>query len=200
MAARTASTSSRSAASGVTRSFELSGRRARPATSHPSASRRCATFPPLMPVTPATSARRSVIARLAPANLAVDNRARDDQESLEDVLPLLIEAEEHRRVQDLNAQAGAHQRPDERAAAPEEARAAEDDRSDGRERVAGPLTRVADAELCQQDDCTEEGEKRSAQVTEQGDSVHRHSDPPRGLLVRPDCAQAHAEARPPESE
>ena len=56
-AAATASASRRSAASGVIRSSRPSGRRHRPATSQPSASRRCARFPPLMPVTPTTSAR-----------------------------------------------------------------------------------------------------------------------------------------------
>ena len=56
-AAATEPASSRSAVSGVIRSSTPSGRRHRPATSQPSARRRCARLPPLMPVTPTTSAR-----------------------------------------------------------------------------------------------------------------------------------------------
>ena len=63
--------------------------------------------------------------------------------------------EEHRRVQHLDAQPGAHQRADERAAPAEQARAAEHDRGDRRQRVAGALPRVADAELREQHDRAE---------------------------------------------
>ncbi len=53
----TASASSRSAASAVIRGSSSTGRRQRPSTSQPSASSRAATLPPLIPVTPTTSAR-----------------------------------------------------------------------------------------------------------------------------------------------
>src|SRR6202023_3235095 len=61
-------------------------------------------------------------ARPAAAHLAIDNGCSDDQEPLEDVLPLLIEAQEYRCVQDLNAEPCTHQRADERASPTEQAR------------------------------------------------------------------------------
>ena len=133
--------------------------------------------------------------RPAATHLAVDEGRGDDQEPLEDVLPLLVEAEEHRRVQDLNAEPRAHQRPDEGASPAEQARPAEHDGGDRGQRVAGALSRVADAELREQDDRAAEREQRGAQVAEQRRPVDRHADAPRRLLVRADRAQPHAEAR-----
>src|SRR4051794_13084781 len=85
----------------------------------------------------------------AAPDLAVDDRSRDDQEALEDVLPLLVEAEEGGRVQHLHAQPGRHHGADERAPPAEQAGAAEHHRGDRGERVAGSLTGIADAELGQ---------------------------------------------------
>src|SRR5215471_13443683 len=111
-AAVTASRSSRSAVRCSTRASRFSAWRLRPETNQPSDRSRWATLPPLMPVTPTTSARPPVTSQLlgscstwhtqaGAAHLAVDERGGDDQTSLEDVLPLLIETEEDRRVQDL---------------------------------------------------------------------------------------------------
>src|SRR5690348_11076385 len=105
----------------------------------------------------------SGLANRAPPDLAVDVRSRNDQQALEDVLPLLVEPEEDRRVQHLDAEAGSHQRADEGAAAAEQARPAEDDGGDRGERVARPLARVADAELREQDDGAEEREQRRSE-------------------------------------
>src|SRR5690348_4716460 len=106
----------------------------------------------------------SGLANRAPPDLAVDDRSRDDQQALEDVLPLLVEAEEHRRVQHLDAEARAHERADERAAPTEQARPPEHDGGDRRERVARPLSGVADADLREQDDGAEERQQRRAEV------------------------------------
>src|SRR5438045_3942625 len=105
---------------------------------------------------PAACLRLPVRARCTAPHLAVDDRSSDDQEALEDVLPLLIEAEERRRIQDLHAEACPHERSDEGASPAEQARAAEDDGGDRGEGVARALPRVADSELREQDDRAEE--------------------------------------------
>src|SRR6187397_2604578 len=111
-AVATASASSRSAANGSMPSPRLLGSRQSPETCQPSSRRRRARLPPLIPVTPTTSARslmgrpsaderelgeaerRSCCLRVcadrAPPHLAVDKRGGDDQEALEDVLPFLV--------------------------------------------------------------------------------------------------------------
>src|SRR5205814_7097258 len=86
-----------------------------------------------------------VRARRTAPHLAVDDRSGDDQESLEDVLPLLVEAEERGRIQDLDAESRAHERADEGASPAEQARAAENDGGDRGERVSRSLPRVADS-------------------------------------------------------
>ena len=100
-----------------------------------------------------------------------------------------------RRVENLNAEPGAHQRADERATPAEQARAAEDDGGDRGEGVPGPLSRVTDSELRKQDDRAEQGQERGAEVAEERRPVDGHADPPRRLLVRPDRAQPHAGPR-----
>src|SRR5204863_1760311 len=86
-------------------------------------------------------------ARRAATHLAVDDCGGDDQEPLEDVLPFLVEAEEDGRVEDLNAEPGAHERADERASPAEQARPAEHDCRDRRQGVVLSLSGVADPEL-----------------------------------------------------
>src|SRR4051812_40637895 len=92
-------------------------------------------------------------------NLAVDQRPGHDQEALEDVLPFLIQAQEHGRVQHLDAQSCPHQRSDEGASPAEKAGASENNGCDRCEGITGALPRVADAELCKKDDGAEQGEE-----------------------------------------
>ena len=191
-AAATASPSSRLAANGAIRASRPLGSRQSPET-QPSASRRSARSPPLIPVTPTMSAWPLMPpvcrADRAAAHLAVDESRRDDQEALEDVLPFLVEAEEYGGVENLHAQAGAHEGADERSAATEQARPAEDHGGYRGQGVVFSLSRVADSELREQDDRAEEGQERSADVTDERCSVHRDSDAPGRLLVRPERAQ-----------
>src|SRR5581483_5464695 len=118
---------------------------------------------------------------------------RDKQEALEDVLPRLVEVEEHRGVQDLNAEPGAHERPDERPAPPEQARTAEDNGGDRGERVARALPRVTDTELCEQHNSTKQRHERRAEVAEQRHPVDEYADTACGLLARPNSAQLQPE-------
>src|SRR5690348_9288844 len=147
-----------------------------------------------------TRSRLAVLAIRATPDLAVNDRAGDDQQTLEDVLPLLVEPEKHRRVQHLDAEAGAHQGADERPPPTEEARPAEDDGGDRRQRVAGALAGVADAELRKQDHGAQEGQERCTDIADQGGAIDRHADAPSGFLVRSDSAEPHAELRTPENE
>src|SRR5436190_24308162 len=103
--------------------------------------------------------RRTWRAGRPSTHLAVEDCPDEDHEPLEEVLPTLTEAEEHRGIQNLNAEPGAHQRADEGASPPEQARPAEDDRGYGRQGIARALSRIADAELGQQDDRAEEREE-----------------------------------------
>src|SRR5947208_14164435 len=106
-------------------------------------------------------------ARAASTHLAVDEGRGDDQEPLKDVLPLLIEVEKYRRVQDLNDEPRTHERTDEGASPTEQARAAEDDGGDRRQGVPGALSGAAHSELREQDNRAEEGEERGAHVAEE---------------------------------
>src|SRR5207248_5564935 len=82
----------------------------------------------------------------------------------------------------------------------EEARSAEDDGGDRRQRVAGALAGVADAELRKKDHGAQEGQERCTDIADQGSAVDRYADAPSGFLVRSDGAEPHAELRTPETE
>src|SRR4051812_31145817 len=79
---------------------------------------------------------RSRGARPDPADLAVEDRRDHDERALEEVLPGLREVEEDDRVEDLHDEAGAEQRPDERAPATQQAGPTQDDGGDAAQRVA----------------------------------------------------------------
>src|ERR1044072_4251179 len=97
---------------------------------------------------PLTDARH----RRRPAtDLAVDDRGGDDQESLEDVLPLLIQAENRRCIKDLHDEPRAQQGAYESAASSEQARPSQHDGRDRAQRVILALTWIADTELCKKD-------------------------------------------------
>src|SRR4051794_31857331 len=135
------------------------------------------------------------VASRASPDLAVDDRADDDEQALEDVLPLLVEPEEHRGVEHLHAEAGAHQCADEGTTAAEEARPAEHDRGDRGERVTGALARVTNAELRKQDDSSEQRQERGTEIADQHGAIERDTDAACRLLTRADSAQAEAELR-----
>ena len=94
------------------------------------------------------------------AHLAVEDGGDDDQRALEDVLPGLGQSEERRCVQRLHDQPRAEQGADERASPSRKARAPEHHRRDAAQCVADTLGRIADPQLGEQDQRTEEGEHR----------------------------------------
>src|SRR5262249_35301302 len=107
--------SSRSAAIGSMRGARALGLRERPETPQPRARGPAARLPPLIPVTPTTRARPGAsdrprlsgglcaigLTRRSSTHLAIDDGRRDDEQALEDVLPLLIETEEDGGVEHL---------------------------------------------------------------------------------------------------
>jgi hypothetical protein len=114
---------------------------------------------------------------------------------LEQVLPGLAQAQEGRRVEDLDDQAGAEQRADEGPPAAEQAGAAQDDGGDAAERVAGALRRVSGAELGQQHDRAQEREGGCGHEGEQHGAVDPHAEATRRVLVGADGPDAQSPVR-----
>src|SRR5690349_2383289 len=128
-------------------------------------------------------------------DLAVDQRTGDDQQPLEDVLPFLIEAQKHSRIQDLDAEDSSHEGSDEGAASPKQTGSSENHGGDRRQGVARSLTGVSNAQLCEQDNRPEKREERGAYVSDQRRACRQHTDSASGLLVRSDGPQPHPELR-----
>src|SRR4029077_19283916 len=78
------------------------------------------------PVSRRTRLSRTGRARPGASYLAVDEGRGHDEEALKDILPLLIETEEHGRIEHLDAEARAHERAEEGATPAQQARPAGD--------------------------------------------------------------------------